>query len=73
MVVLEDSELIAKAAIAKAMLSVRLARQGRTLLDFHVSRAEDGKTTMAYANFWCSDHTEYMSFEDGNRQADTMG
>jgi hypothetical protein len=52
MVCLDDSEIIAKAVIAKAMLSVRLARQGRTMGDFHVSVCDGWM--FAYANFWCS-------------------
>jgi hypothetical protein len=64
MVLLDDSEVIAKSAIAKAMLSVRLAKQGRKMGDFHASIAEDG-SIMAYANYWCSDFTEWVGFELG--------
>jgi hypothetical protein len=63
MVCLDDTELIAKTAIAKAMLSVRLAKQGRAMGDFHVSVC-DGWLN-AYANYWCSDHTEYLGFQLG--------
>jgi hypothetical protein len=58
-----DPELIAKAMIAKAMLSVRLARQGRSLDDFHLWVSRRKRRCTAYANYWSSDDTEYLSFE----------